>query len=202
MTTGRYIVLEGSEGTGKSTHAARLAAHLGAVLTRETGGTDIGARIRTILHDTDLTHLSYRAEALLIAADRAQHIDEVVAPALATGRHVVSDRSVYSTLAYQGYGRCLPIDELREINEWALRSLWPDVVILIDTPIELLERRMRNRELDRFEREDNAFHARVREGFRSMAAADPQRWLMIDGAASMEEVGNNIRRRVAERLQR
>jgi dTMP kinase len=201
MTTGRYIVLEGTEGTGKSTHAARLAAHLGAVLTRETGGTDIGARIRAILHDTDLTHLSHRAETLLIAADRAQHIDEVVAPALAAGRHVVSDRSVYSTLAYQGYGRCLPIEEIRVINEWALHSCWPDLVILIDTPIELLERRMRNRELDRFEREDVDFHARVREGFRSMAAGDPQHWVVIDGAAGMEEVGNNIRRCVAERLQ-
>ncbi|MEP7201106.1 MAG: dTMP kinase [Ilumatobacteraceae bacterium] len=200
MTTGRYIVLEGSEGTGKSTHAARLAAHINAVLTRETGGTDIGARIRVILHDTAMTHLSYRAEALLIAADRAQHIDEVVAPALAAGRHVVSDRSVYSTLAYQGYGRCLPIDEIRKINDWALNSLWPDLVILIDTPIELLERRMRNRDLDRFEREDDVFHARVRDGFRSMAANDPQHWIVIDGAASMEEVGNNIRRCVAERL--
>ena len=201
MKAGRYIVLEGAEGTGKSTHAARLAAHVGAVLTRETGGTDIGVRIRTILHDNAMTHLSHRAEALLIAADRAQHIDEVVAPALAAGRHVVSDRSVYSTLAYQGYGRRLPIDEIREINEWALNSLWPDLVILIDTPIEVLERRMRNRELDRFEREGDAFHARVREGFRSMAAADPQHWVVIDGAAGMEEVGNNIRRCVAERLE-
>jgi dTMP kinase len=201
MTAGRYIVLEGAEGTGKSTHAARLATHLGAVLTRETGGTEIGARIRTILHDTALTHLSHRAEALLIAADRAQHIDEVVTPALAVGRHVVSDRSVYSTLAYQGYGRCLPIDQIREINEWALHSLWPDLVILIDTPIEVLERRMRNRDLDRFEREGDDFHARVRDGFRSMAAADPQHWVVIDGAAGMEEVGNNIRRSVAERLQ-
>src|SRR3954471_18893047 len=117
MTTGRYIVLEGPEGTGKSTHAARLATHLGAVLTRETGGTAIGARIRDILHDTSLTHLSHRAEALLTAADRAQHIDELVAPSLVAGRHVVSDRSVYSTLAYQGYGRCLPIHEIQQINQ-------------------------------------------------------------------------------------
>src|SRR5512141_121252 len=134
MGRGCYIALEGAEGTGKSTHAARLAAHLGAVLTRETGGTDIGVRVRAILHDTSLTHLSHRAEALLIAADRAQHIDEVVAPALAAGRHVVSDRSVYSTLAYQGYGRGLPIDEIRRINEWAVDSWWPDLVVLIDTP--------------------------------------------------------------------
>ena len=201
MNTGRYIALEGAEGTGKSTHAARLAAHLGAVLTRETGGTDIGARIRTILHDTSLTHLSHRAEALLTAADRAQHIDEIVRPALSQGRHVVSDRSVYSTLAYQGYGRCLPIDEIREINEWAIHSCWPDLVVLIDTPIEVLERRMRGRQLDRFEREDDEFHARVREGFRTMADADPDHWVVIDGGAGMEEVGTNIRRCVTERLQ-
>ena len=201
MSTGRYIALEGAEGTGKSTHAARLAAHLDAVLTRETGGTDIGARIRGILHDTSLTHLSHRAEALLTAADRAQHIDEIVAPALAAGRHVVSDRSVYSTLAYQGYGRLLPIDELREINQWALNSHWPDLVVLIDTPTEVLERRMRGRQLDRFEREDDAFHARVREGFHKMAVEDPLRWVVIDGAPGMDEVGANIRRCVAERLQ-
>ena len=200
MGKGFYIALEGAEGTGKSTHAARLATHLGALLTRETGGTDIGVRIRAILHDTSLTHLSHRAEALLIAADRAQHIDEVVAPALTSGRHVVSDRSVYSTLAYQGYGRGLKIDEIRQINEWALDSWWPDLVVLIDTPAELLERRMRGRQLDRFEREDDGFHARVRDGFRAMAAADPQRWAVIDGAAGMEEVGTNIRRAVTERM--
>lgn len=199
MDRGRYIALEGAEGTGKSTHASRLATHLGALLTRETGGTDIGERIRAILHDTSLTHLSHRAEALLIAADRAQHIDEIVAPALSAGRHVVSDRSVYSTLAYQGYGRRLPLDEIQQINEWAVNSWWPDLVVLIDTPAELLERRMRGRLLDRFEREDDGFHARVREGFRTMAAADPSRWVVIDGAASMDEVGTNIRRAVAER---
>jgi dTMP kinase len=200
MSTGRYIALEGAEGTGKSTHAARLATSLGAVLTRETGGTDIGARIRMILHDTTLTHLSHRAEALLAAADRAQHIDEIVAPALRAGRHVVSDRSVYSTLAYQGYGRCLPLDELRQINQWALNSWWPDLVVLIDTPAEVLERRMRGRQLDRFEREDDGFHARVLDGFRTMAAADPAHWVVVDGGASMEEVGANIRRAATERL--
>ena len=112
MSAGHYITLEGAEGCGKSTHAARLADALPAVLTRETGGTAIGQRIRAILHDNTITNLSHRAEALLAAADRAQHIDEVVAPALAAGRHVVSDRSVYSTLAYQGYGRELPLAEV------------------------------------------------------------------------------------------
>jgi dTMP kinase len=200
MTTGRYIALEGAEGTGKSTHAARLASHLDAVLTRETGGTDIGVRIRAILHDTSLTHLSHRAEALLTAADRAQHIDEVVAPALTAGRHVVSDRSVYSTLAYQGYGRGLSIEEIRQINHWAVHSWWPDLVVLIDAPADVLERRMRGRQLDRFEREGVDFHARVRDGFRTMAAGDPLRWVVIDGAASMEDVATNIRKAVIDRL--
>lgn len=201
MSTGRYIALEGAEGTGKSTHAARLATHLGAVLTRETGGTDVGVRIRTILHDTSVTHLSHRAEALLTAADRAQHIDEVVAPALSAGRDVVSDRSVYSTLAYQGYGRGLAIEEIRQINDWAMHSCWPDLVVLIDAPPELLERRMRGRQFDRFEREGDDFHTRVRDGFRTMAAADPLHWVVIDGAASLDEVGANIRRAVADRLE-
>jgi dTMP kinase len=200
MSNGRYIALEGPEGTGKSTHAARLATHLGAVLTRETGGTDIGVRIRAILHDTTLTHLSHRAEALLAAADRAQHIDEIVAPALSAGRNVVSDRSVYSTLAYQGYGRGLPIDEIRRINQWAVHSWWPDLVLLIDAPPEVLERRMRSRQLDRFEREDASFHSRVLNGFRSMAAADPLRWVLVDGAGGIDDVAASIRRAINERL--
>src|SRR3954471_9282653 len=117
---GRYIAFEGAEGCGKSTHAARLAAALGAVLTRETGGTDIGRRVRDMLHDTGNTPLSHRAEAPLAAADRAQQLEPVVVPGLHAGRHVVSDRSVFSTLAYQGHGRGLPLDDLRRINDWAV----------------------------------------------------------------------------------
>lgn len=200
MSTGCYITLEGAEGCGKSTHAARLAEALGAVLTRETGGTAIGQRIRTILHDTSVINLSHRAEALLTAADRAQHIDEIVAPALTTGRHVVSDRSVYSTLAYQGYGRELPLAEVRRLNEWAVGDHWPDLVLLLDTPPEVLERRMRGRQLDRFEREGVEFHRRVRDGFRQMAIDEPERWVTIDGAESLDAVGRAIRQAVQERL--
>lgn len=200
MATGRYITLEGAEGCGKSTHAARLAEVLDAVLTRETGGTAIGQRIRTILHDTSVTNLSHRAEALLAAADRAQHLDEIVAPALAAGRHVVSDRSVYSTLAYQGYGRELPLDEVRHINEWAMGGLWPDLVLLLDAAPEVLERRMRGRQLDRFEQEGAAFHQRVREGFQAMAAAEPDRWVIIDAGLSVDAVGTAIRTAVRDRL--
>jgi dTMP kinase len=200
MTTGRYIALEGAEGCGKSTHAARLAQAIGAVLTRETGGTAIGARIREILHDTTVTNLSHRAEALLAAADRAQHIDEVVAPALAGGRHVVSDRTVYSTLAYQGYARGLELAEVRHINEWAVDGHWPELVLLLDAPPDVLERRMRGRQLDRFEQEDPGFHQRVRHGFHTMAAAEPDRWALIDAGQDFEQVATSIRRVVTERL--
>ena len=200
MSSGRYITLEGAEGCGKSTHAARLATALDAVLTRETGGTAIGQRIRTILHDTAITNLSHRAEALLAAADRAQHIDEIVAPALTAGRHVVSDRSVYSTLAYQGYGRGLPLAEVRRINKWAVGTHWPDLVLLLDADPAVLERRMRGRQLDRFEQEGDGFHQRVRDGFQHMAETEPERWVVIDGSKSMDEVARAIRRAVKERL--
>ena len=200
MSTGRYITLEGAEGCGKGTHAARLADALDAVLTRETGGTAIGQRIRTILHDTTVTNLSHRAEALLTAADRAQHIDEIVAPALISGRHVVSDRSVYSTLAYQGYGRELPLAEVRRLNEWAVGTHWPHLVLLLDAAPEVLERRMRGRQLDRFEQEGDDFHRRVRDGFRQMAVDEPARWVTIDGSQSLDAVARAIRGAVKERL--
>ena len=197
---GRYIALEGSEGCGKSTQAARLAQALDGVLTRETGGTAVGQRIRAILHDTSVTDLSYRAEALLAAADRAQHLHEVVCPALAAGRHVVSDRSVYSTLAYQGYGRGLDIDEVRRLNDWAVDGLWPELVVLIDAPADVLAHRMSGRDLDRFEREDGGFHDRVRSGFREMAAAEPERWVVVDGAQSLGAVTDAVRAAVRDRL--
>jgi dTMP kinase len=200
MTTGRYIAFEGAEGCGKSTHAARLAQTIGAVLTRETGGTAIGARIREILHDTTVTNLSHRAEALLAAADRAQHIEQVVAPALADGRHVVSDRTVYSTLAYQGYGRGLDLADVRSINQWAVDGHWPELVLLLDAAPDVLERRMRGRQLDRFEQEEPGFHERVRDGFHAMAAAEPDRWAIIDAAQDFEQVASSIHRAVAERL--
>jgi dTMP kinase len=200
MSTGRYITLEGAEGCGKSTHAARLAEVLGAVLTRETGGTAVGQRIRAILHDTAVTDLAHRAEALLAAADRAQHIHQVVGPALTAGKHVVSDRSVYSTLAYQGYGRELPLDEVRHINAWAIADTWPDLALLLDASPEVLERRMKGRQLDRFEQEGDAFHRRVRDGFRAMATADPQRWVVIDAGQAFEVVAAAIRAAVRERL--
>ena len=192
VTSARYIAFEGAEGCGKSTQAAHYAEAIDAVLTRETGGTSIGERLREILHDTSNDHLSHRAEALIAAADRAQHMTEVVRPALESGRSVVSDRSVFSTLAYQGYGRQQDVDEVRKINEWATGDLWPDIVVFIDTPDEVIAERMSRRKLDRFEAAGNAFHRRVIEGFREMAAADPDRWITIAAIGSIEDVAKQI----------
>ncbi len=200
MARGRYIAFEGSEGCGKSTHAATLADALDAVLTRETGGTAIGRRIREILHDTAVTDLSPRSEALLTAADRAQHIAQLVEPALSSGRHVVSDRTVYSTLAYQGYGRGLPLDDIRAINDWAVQGVWPELVLLLEVPVEVVERRLQKRQLDRFEQEDREFHQRVRDGFRAMAEADPEHWVLIDATLDKVDVAAAIRNAVRDRL--
>ena len=187
-----YIALEGAEGTGKSTQATLLAEALGAVITRETGGTAIGGRLRVILHDTDVADLDWRAEALIAAADRAQHLAEVVIPALRAGRPVVSDRSVYSTLAYQGYGRGLDIDELRSINDWAVRGVWPSLIVFVEVPPQIVSDRLNGRQLDRFESAGEAFHERVLEGFRSMAAADPDHWIIIAADGPKEAVAANV----------
>jgi dTMP kinase len=197
--TAHYIVFEGAEGSGKSTQAARLAEHLDAVLTRETGGTEIGARLREILHDTDVSNLASRAEALMTAADRAQHIAEVVKPALEAGRSVVSDRSVYSAIAYQGYGRQLDVDEVRRLNEWGTDGVWPEVVVFLDTPDDVIAERMRRRSLDRFEAAGPEFHERVIDGFRQMAAADPERWVTVGAVGSIDKVAATIRDALAER---
>jgi dTMP kinase len=196
----RYIVFEGAEACGKSTHAKRLAAELDAVLTREHGGTPIGLKVREILADPANTDLTDKAEALLIAADRAQHLSEVVEPALARGQHVVSDRSIFSSLAYQGYGRGLPLDVVRSVNEWAIGGRWPELVILMDVPVDVLDQRLRKRDLDRFERAGAAFHARVREGFHAMAAADPTRWVVVDGNQDKDVVAAAVRAAVRDRL--
>ena len=170
------------------------------MLTRETGGTPVGARLRDILHDVSVTDLDARAEALMIAADRAQHMAAVVRPALDAGRHVVTDRSVFSTLAYQGYGRELPLDEVRTVNDWALRGTWPSLVVLLDVPVDEIARRMESRERDRFEREGNGFHERVAAGFHDMARRDRGRWAVVDATAPADEVASAVREIVRERL--
>ena len=200
MARGKYIAFEGLEGCGKSTHVKRLAETLGAVATREPGGTRVGAMLRAILADPDNTDIDPRTELLLMTADRAQLMSEVIEPALIAGTHVVSDRSVYSTLAYQGYGRGLGIDAIRSINEWALKQTLPDIVVWIQIPRDEAERRLAKRNLDRFEREGADFFARIADGFAELAAADPARWIIIDGTMPKDDVQAAIHAAVAPRL--
>jgi dTMP kinase len=200
VTTPLYIALEGLEGCGKSTHTKRLGEHLNAVITREPGGTRIGALLRAILADPENIDLDRRTEALLMAADRAQHMAEVIKPALDRGQHVVSDRSIYSTLAYQGYGRQLGTEALLSISTWALNDRLPDLVIYIDVPTDVLNARLAKRDLDRFEREGADFFARIAEGFRELRASDPDRWIIIDGTVPKDDVEAAIRTQVNDRL--
>ena len=200
MSSPRYIAFEGPEGCGKSTHAKRLAARLDAVITREPGGTRIGAMLREVLANPDNTDMHARTEALLMAADRAQHVEEVVMPALASGRHVVSDRSVYSTLAYQGYGRGLSLDSLRVVNEWALAGRLPDLVVYMQVPSDVLAQRLAKRDLDRFEREGADFFERVNAGFDALMAADPTHWITIDGTLPKDDVEALVWERVSTHL--
>jgi dTMP kinase len=194
-----FIAFEGGEATGKSTQARLLAEHLGAVLTREPGGTEIGARIRAILLDPARVELDARTEAMLMAADRAQHVAEVVRPALESGRTVVTDRYAGSSLAYQGFGRGLPLGEVRSLSAWATGDLWPDLVILMDVAPGVAASRL-GRELDRLELAGDGFHERVADGFRQLAAADPGRWAVVDGDGAVDEVEARIRAVVTERL--
>ena len=187
---GRLIALEGREASGKSTQAAILASRLDAVLTREPGGTALGGQIRSLLLDPTVEGIDPRAEALLMAADRAQHVAETIRPALEAGRHVVTDRYAPSSLAYQGYGRGLALDELARVSEWAAGGVRPDLVVLVDVPEEVA--RQRRQASDRFELEDLAFHRRVAEGYRRLAVDDPSVWRVVDGDGTVEDVADRV----------
>ncbi len=160
------------------------------MLTREPGGTALGERIRTLLLDPEVTALDARAEALLMAADRAQHVTETIRPALEAGRHVVTDRYSHSSLAYQGHGRGLPVDELGWVSDWAAGGLLPDLVVLVDVPDDVARRRRAGS--DRFELEDEAFHRRVAEGYNQFAAGDPKLWKVVDGTGTVEDVAQRV----------
>lgn len=189
--TGRLIAVEGADGCGKSTQVDRLARRLpDAVVTREPGGTAIGERLRSLLVDRATVGLDARAEALLMAAARAQHVAEVIAPALAAGRDVVVDRFSHSSLAYQGHGRGLAVDDLVRLSGFATGGRWPDLVVLLVVPTEVARDRLGP--ADRFEAEDPAFHSRVAEGYRALAAADPARWRVVDGTGSVDEVAARV----------
>ena len=191
---GKYIAFEGWEASGKSTQARLLSQRLDAVLTREPGGTALGLAIRGLLLGNGPAPTE-RAEALLFAADRAQHLAEIVEPALAEGRDVITDRSYGSTLAYQGYGRGQSIEELMRLVEWTSGGLLPDLVVLLTVAVDTADDRLGDQR-DRMESEDSDFATRVIEGFTALAEADPDRWVVVDGAGSIEEVAARVAKAV------
>jgi dTMP kinase len=189
-----FLTFEGIEGSGKTTQLRRLAERIpNAIVTKEPGGTPSADRIRAILLDPD-SHLDRVAELFLFAASRRQHVMEVIRPALARGEVVLCDRFTDSTLAYQGFGRVLDLDQLRTLNAWATDSLTPDVTLLFDLPEEVGLSRARSRNAavtpheGRFEAEDLRFHRRVREGYLSLAIAEPNRFVTINADGSAEDV--------------
>jgi len=198
---GRFVVFEGGEGSGKSTQARLLAERWGALLTFEPGATELGARLRKILLDPATTDLDPRAEALLMAADRAHHVATTIRPALLRGRDVVCDRYVGSSLAYQGYARGLGVEEVAELSAFATEGLVPDLVVLLEVSAEESADRMALAGTpDRMESAGDAFHERVREGYRMVAAHNPDRWVLVDGSGGVDEVNARVRALVDSRL--
>ncbi|MFG3162486.1 dTMP kinase [Streptomyces sp. NPDC048232] len=203
-TGGFFIALEGGDGAGKSTQAEALAEWIRSkghevVLTREPGATPVGKRLRSILLDVSSAGLSHRAEALLYAADRAEHVDTVVRPALERGAVVISDRYIDSSVAYQGAGRDLSPTEIARINRWATNGLVPHLTVLLDVSPETARERFTEAP-DRLESEPAEFHARVRSGFLTLAAADPGRYLVVDAGQEPEAVGTVVRHRLDQVL--
>jgi dTMP kinase len=201
---GRLIALEGIDGSGKSTQARALAAALGARLTHEPGDTPLGARLREILLTPEASGTpgpAPRAEALLMAADRAEHVALVLQPALAAGEWVVTERYSGSTLAYQGWGRGLPVGELASIVSWAAGGVTADLSVLVDVTPEVAAGRLGRRGgADRLERLGPGFAARVREGFLAQAEADPAGWAVVDGTAEVAALSAHILDVVRARL--
>jgi dTMP kinase len=197
---GRLIALEGVDGCGKSTQAVLLADAIGALSTAEPGATALGATLRRLALDPDLPSITERAEALLMAADRAQHVAEVIRPALEEGRWVVTERFSGSTLAYQGYGRGLDLDELARLVSWASGGITPDLTILLDVPSSVARGRLDLDRADRLERLDAGFHERVRTGYRELAHAEPDTWVLLDGSGEVGAVAQQLLAAVSARL--
>ena len=202
--TGYFIALEGGDGAGKSTQAQALAEWIRSkghevVVTREPGGSAVGQRLRAMLLDVGNTGISHRAEALLYAADRAEHVESVIRPALERGAVVITDRYIDSSVAYQGAGRDLSGAEVGRISRWATDGLVPDLTVLLDVDPEAARERF-TEALDRLESEPVEFHARVRSGFLALAAADPVRYLVVDAGQPVAEVTGAIRHRLDPEL--
>ena len=203
MARGKFITFEGGEGCGKSTQVRRLREALGregieTVLTREPGGTWLSEEIRHLIKDQMTDAPCDRSELLLFLAARAQLVRNVIRPALEQGKWVVSDRFSDSTLAYQGYGRGLPLDDLRQMNAFACEGLKPDLTLLLEVSPETALARMRKREAatnttaDRLERAGDEFHARLRTGFAALAKAEPDRIVTIDANGTPDGVWESV----------
>lgn len=197
--TGLFLCFEGGEGAGKSTQAALLSDWLVArghdvLLTFEPGDTHVGRDIRRIVLDPATGHLADRTEALLYAADKSEHVEKVVRPALAQGSIVITDRYVDSSLAYQGTGRAIDRGELERVLRWATGDLRPHLTVLLDVEPSAGLGRFEGR--DRIEAESLEFHERAREGFRALAAANPTHYLVLDARADRDEIAAGIRDRV------
>ena len=197
--TARFIAFEGGEGSGKSTQSRRIAEARGALLTRQPGGTEIGGSIRQLLLSPETHGLSDRAEALLMAADRAQHVDQLIRPTLEAGTDVICDRYVSSSLAYQGAGRALGVDAVLALSEFAVGDVWPDLNVLLDVPAQVGLSRI-DGPPDRLEQQGDGFHDRVRETFLALAKATPERWLVIDGTQSLAAVSTALNAGLEERF--
>jgi len=204
--TGAFITFEGGDGAGKTTQIEKLRGWLErqghtVVVTREPGGTDIGVELRNIvLHHRGF--LAPRAEAMLYAADRAHHIHTVVRPALERGEVVVQDRYFDSSVAYQGAGRVLSEDEVRDLSLWATESLIPQLTVVLDIPSDIARQRRDsdNRVFDRLEAEADDFHERVRQAYHRLADAEPDRFLMIDGQRPIDDIHAEVVSRVSALL--
>ncbi len=193
----QFITLDGIDGAGKSTNLAVIrnwfeTRNLPVLFTREPGGTPVGEALREILLNP-ATQAGLRTETLMMFAARCQHIESVIAPALARGVNVVSDRFTDATFAYQGGGRGVPLADIAALENWVQGGLRPDLTILLDVPLEVsMERISRNREKDRFEQEEAAFFTRVRDVYLNRAAAAPDRYAVIDSNREREAVRQSI----------
>ena len=200
-----FIAFEGGEGSGKSTQIVRLRDELvrqghRVFATHEPGATPVGKAIRALLLDTD-ERIAPRSEALLFAADRAHHVRTEIRPKLAAGYHVLCDRYIDSSIAYQGAGRALSMDEVSRLSEWATEGLLPDLTVLLDiAPERGLARAGDTAGPDRLEREQLAFHERVRECFLALAQRDPGRYLVLDASRPVDELASEIAVAVRARL--
>ena len=194
----KFIAFEGGDASGKTTQAKRVSHKLNAVFTREPGGTPVGESLRSILLDP-AEAVALRAEALLMAASRAQLVHDVIKPALSNGQHVVTDRFLSSSLAYQGYASGLPLEQVLNLSLFATNDLTPDLTILIDLPVEESMNRRGNHP-DRFEQENVEFHNRVRNGYLEMATTQSDSWIVIDGTKNPEDVARDVDQLISERL--